>query len=143
MTIYHCTALLIWGLSTLFAFRFLQTGWYGAWLGYYRWGSMQDDPITLITFSRHKRAAKSSAWTMVVAIFAIEGARKLLMLPYIPFFRVHLPLLLLFAPFFLLTFWYNGEKHPRAHKFFAIPALLLGSATIVTGDMLVYLLLWR
>ncbi len=79
---------------------------------------------------------------MAAAVLAIEGARVALGLPHIPFFWVHLPLLLLFLPFFFLTLWFNGDEYPRAHKYFAIPALLLGISTITTGDMLVYLLLW-
>jgi len=80
---------------------------------------------------------------MVLAVLAIEGVRVVLKLPYIPFFgAVHLPILVLFALFLLLTFMFNGKAWRRTHKFFAVPTLLFGIATVMTGDILVYRLLW-
>lgn len=141
----HCLiALFIWGLSGLL------------WLSLFKTVSSGDKlqksaPAykDKLRFQHKKSAAVSSIMTLV-AIFVIEWTFRSLGLPYTLFFcLVHLPLCLFYLMFFILSCWYNGEKeedpqyeHQGLHANFARLTLYFGSLVVLTGDYLVFTLIW-
>jgi hypothetical protein len=139
MELRHHVALLIWGLSGLLAASISATAWYGILLYFQRKKCGWHYPGTL---RRHKQFVKLSFLLMVSAVIAIEVSVWSLNLPLVLyFFQVHRPILIAFGIFFCLACIFNGERS-KGHMIFAPPVWLFYIATAVTGDILVYRLLW-
>jgi|GEM_PF-2413885 hypothetical protein len=135
----HNVALFIWGLSGLLAVSISATAWYGISLYYQRkkWGWYS--PVTL---RRHKQLVKLSFLLMLAAVLAIEVSVWSFSLPLtLYYFQVHRPILIAFGAFFCLACIFNGERS-KGHMIFAPPVWLFYIATAITGDILVYRLLW-
>lgn len=142
MTLSRYVALVIWALSVFMAFQLLKTGWCGRLVFLSRQADGKHDPMAL---ARHVKAGRQLWGVIAATVFAIEAARGIIRPPYIPFFfRVHLPVLVVFFVLLLLTFfWFDGVRRPRIHRFITAFTLFFGMATVVTGDMLTYRLFWR
>lgn len=135
-------ALLIWGLSVLMVFSLFMVARYGQRLH-------KQNIYDRFTLRNHRKWVCISFWVTVVVIIVIEPTFRMLHLPYTPFFRfIHLPLFLLYALFFALAWIYDGRtknfspRFPRRHNKFGRWAQYSGLLTAVTGDWLVYTLIW-
>ncbi len=131
-------AMAIWGLSTLMVFSLFKTAQYGARLrkqNIYGYG--------LVMLQRHRRWAWKSVWITVTAVTVIESSLRIFKLPYIWFFlHVHVPFLGLYTLFLILALIFDGLRYPGFHNKLGRAAQWFGLFTTLTGDWLVYVLLW-
>ncbi len=136
----HGVADFIWGLSLIQAGFFIVTAVRGRQLQQQRaryGASSENDKV------RHERLGKRSLFAMAVIVAIIDTAIHSLKLPYSPFFKwVHAPILVFLVFFLALTFVFNGRKDPARHAIFAPLAVLFVIAATITGDILVYQLIW-
>lgn len=138
-------ALFLLGLSIVLAYAITTTAWNGICLRkkYREHGDY--DPVI---FKRHKKWVCISFAMILLTVLVIETVFRLLTLPYVPLFAVHLPISILFCIFFGFTWWFNGTKkdspapHPNRHKILARLTWLFGILSVATGDAIVLMVIW-
>ncbi len=142
MNLAHCMAIVIWGLSALMVFSLFKAAHYGSRLEEQNY----HDQSTLRT---HQRWAWRSFWVTLTTVIVIDPTLRLFNVPYVWFFKwVHLPLLISYGSFLILALVFDGlEKNrsprfPRRHNAFGRLAQFCGLFTAITGDWLVFVLLW-
>jgi hypothetical protein len=145
--LHYYAALLIWGLSLIQAGMFLLTGYYGMRLRRQReryGGKHLSDPFPFtINLNKHKRLVRKSLIIMGITVLIIEATIRNFKLSYPPFFWwVHCPILVLMLIFLALALVFNGKRDYSKHDLFAPLAVLFVIASVITGDILVYQLIW-
>lgn len=143
MNLAHCMAIVIWGLSALMVVSLFRAAHYGAQL------EKQNDDHDQSTLRTHQRWAWRSFWVTLTAVIVIDPTLHFFGVPYILFFWwVHLPLLISYGTFLVLALIFDGLKknrwsrYPRRHNAFGRLAQYCGLFTVITGDWLVFVLLW-
>lgn len=140
MEIARCLALVIWGLSVVMLAALSMAAYHGKLLS-------RQSPHAAATLRAHRRWVRVLFWSTLAAICVIEPTFRLLKLSYPLFFwYVHLPLFLSYAVLFPLAWRYDGRTNspsfPRRHNKFGRWTVRCGMLTALTGDWLVYVLIW-
>jgi hypothetical protein len=141
----HFAAVAIWGSSTLMVLSLFMTAWYGTQL---RKQNIYESAL----LQKHQRWAWRSFWITVATVLVIEAILRIFKLPH-PwlFWYVHLPLLALYPSFLILALVFDGwtenmrkhsPRHPALHNKFGRAAQWFGLCVALTGDWLVFVLLW-
>ena len=101
------------------------------------------------TLKAHQRWVKVLFWVTLTAIAVIEPTFRILKTPYpLFFFCVHMPFFVCYGISYGMAWKYSGlfrdplSKYPERHSEIGRETYFFGVVTALTGDWLVYTLLW-